>query len=183
MSDFNTEVVDSEISTADTTATNEQSSQPSEVEQLRAELAKAKAIAERKSKQLDAIKATTQEAETPQQKVVPPTTTTNQNGDERIEAIEFKMAHPELDSEDVQSVLKIARINGTSLENALQDPLIKNNIEYKRSLNTNSQATLSGSRTSSISVNNTDDAFAKINALPEKEREAAIREARRNVRR
>lgn len=182
MSDFNTDVVDSEISTVDTTTTNEQPSQPSEVEQLRAELAKAKAIAERKSKQLEAIKATTQEAETPHINVVPPTTVNNQNGDERIEAIEFKIAHPELDSEDVQAVLKIAKINGSSLENALQDPLIKNNLEYKRSLNANSQATLSGSRTSSMSAAS-DDAFAKINALPAKEREAAIREALRNVKR
>lgn len=179
MSEENTEVVDSEISTDVDTSTTVKTEQPSSdtIEYWKAEALKNKAIAERKAKQLEAVqKVTTEEKPEAKPEVQP----SNSNLEGEIAAIKFKMNHPELDVEDMQSIIKISRANGCSLDEALNDPLIKNNLEYKKVQSQNNDATLTNSTSSHSSSANLSE-VEKLNSLSGAEREKAVRQKLREM--
>lgn len=140
------------------------------------EAAKWKAIAERKDKQLNQVIASlNDDGTTKVEKVEAKAQVT----DERLEALYFKNTHPDLTMDEVATVMKMAKVDGTDLEAALQSPVVQAYIAQNKQQAEIKNATVGGrGSTQSSSEDSLDTELSKLDA---KQKKAKILEMLRNV--
>jgi predicted nuclease with TOPRIM domain len=93
----------------------------SDQDKVQAELAKYKAIAERKTKQLEKVQASLKEEEKKPEPI-------RQEADSKYELLEFKVEHPEL-KDHLDLVQTVAKGKGITLSEAAKDPLVAKILE------------------------------------------------------
>lgn len=150
----------------DKTSTNEPTSQPSDVEQLKAELLKFKSIAERKTAQLEKLQNSLNEMEDKTSEKVDTTplateTKSANNNSEELNAVKediFRVKHPEISDENM-SVLK--SLGTDNLEEALNNPAFQAYMEKQEIIKQNSNATINKESGAAILGNNLNNSWEK----------------------
>lgn len=153
------------ISSDDKTSQNEPASQPSEVEQLKADLLKFKSIAERKTEQLKKLQSSLNEIEDKTSEKVDTTPlateTKSANNSEELNAVKedlFRVKHPEISDENM-SVLK--SLGTDNLEEALNNPAFQAYMEKQEIIKQNSNATINKESGAAILGNNLNNSWEK----------------------
>lgn len=76
------------------------------------------------------------------------------NLEDRLAIIEFSTTHKDLDREDIEMVLKLSKADNIKLEDALNLPIVQNNLKYKSEEKKKQNANISSSRSPKYVVNN-----------------------------